>query len=250
MPLNESAIRNVHATIRACFKGQLKSSNKVYDTEFKGTPAKKAVIRNHNQERARPIVRACIDAYMRIDNLAEVGFYVLDQPKLASNCDGMTAAAIFLAVHQKIGTVYEVKIHPQDSTYGIGHVFCIVTEGQVPRSLYLRQLATENVSGWAIDPWANVCCPLRDYEQELRKTFRKWSSEGKRILVMSGQLNTCLQLDPNSRNYVDGLVQGALAYDKSDPLTSQKLPRALAGKVQGLGADAKAGKQGGSCTIL
>ena len=251
MAINEALVRGVHATVRAYFKGKTKSSNKMYDEDYidlKSTPSLKDKItrRNTNRENAGLLINQLRrDRKFGADDILPFGFAVLDQEDVAGNCVEMAAAAAYLVKRENIGTAWFAVIHqPGD------HTFCLVDNGVEDRPETIGGARGYRVCGgdsWVIDPWANVCCKMRDYDDAFYKKMQDWSKQGKRVIVASADEDLDISLNPVDYDWMDGFRRGPIEYIKTSDQLPQGIPKAL---FRLLPQDVRKAKKSGCCVIL
>lgn len=229
MAINEALIRAVHATVRAYFKGKTKSSNKIYPvddfTDLKMTPLmqEKIALRNKNAMMAGLKVGSLREskAFAHRD-YTSFGYEVLDQQDVGGNCVEMAAAAAYLVMREHLGTAWFVGIRdPGD------HAFCLVDNGVEAHPETVAGYVTCSADSWVIDPWANVCCRMRDYDKLFSKKMQKWQKQGKRIIVLRKHKDYALVMNPASYTYLDGFRNGKTAYAKVSANLPQGVPKAL-----------------------
>ncbi len=254
MAINEALVREVHATVRAYFKGRKKSANKIYDTsaanfaDLKMTPAmqKKIAWRNMNAAKAWDNIKPLRESKaFDTGDMLSYGFEVLDQLEVAGNCVEMAAAAAYLVVRDKIGTAWFVGANaPAD------HAFCLVDDGadQHPETIGGHKgYSVSSSDGWVIDPWANVCCKMRDYDAQFAAKMRQWSAQGKRVRVFRPSDLAVSILDPADPDYLGNFRVGPLTYIAVGDKLPQSVPRAL---YRVLPDADRTVKKSGCCVIL
>lgn len=255
MAINETLVREVHATVRAYFKGTTKSGNKTYDikaanfADLKLTPAmqKKVDWRNVNALNASDKIRSLRDSKaFRNDDMLGFGFDVLDQLDVAGNCVEMAAAAAYLVVRSQIGSAWFVGINePGD------HAFCLVDNGadQHPETIggHKGYSVCGAADSWVIDAWANVCCSMRDYGALFDAKMRQWSKQGKRIRVHRPSDIAVSVVDPADPGYLTSFFNGPLGYLAVGDKLPQGVPRAL---YRVTPEAARTVKKCGCCVIL
>lgn len=255
MAINETLVREVHATVRAHFKGKIKSSNKAYDRDAKrfedlkltAAMNRKIDWRNMNAINASDKIHTLRDAKtFRNDDMLGFGFEVLDQLEAAGNCVEMAAAAAYLVVRSQIGNAWFVGIHePGD------HAFCLVDAGVGPHPGTIGGHKGYSVCGsadsWVIDAWANTCCSMRDYEARFEAKMRQWSQQGKRIRVQRPSDIAIRYVDPADPDYLGNFRTGLLDYLAVGDKLPQGVPRAL---YRVLPDGERTVKKCGCCVIL
>lgn len=254
MAITETLVREVHATVRAYFKGQKKSANKIYDTkatnfaDLKMTPAmqKKIDWRNMNAPKASENIKALRESKaFDTGDMLSYGFEALDQLDVAGNCVEMAAAAAYLVVRDKIGTAWFVCVNaPGD------HTFCLVDNGADHRPEAIGGYKGYSVSssdGWIIDPWANVCCKMRDYDAQFAAKMRQWSAQGKRVRVYRPTDVAISIIDPADPDFLGNFRVGPLVYMPVGDQLPQGVPRAL---YKVLPETKRTVKKAGCCVIL
>ena len=251
MAINEALVRGVHATVRAYFKGKTKSSNKMYDTTFldlKSTPGlqEKVTRRNTNSMGASfQINRLRQDRKFNADDILPFGFDVLDQQDATGNCVEMAAAAAYLVRRENIGTAWFVAINPPGD-----HAFCLVDNGAEDHPETItgpKGYSVSSSDGWVIDPWANVCCKVRDYDAQFAAKMRQWSAQGKRVRVIRPSEVAISIIDPADPDFLGNFRVGPLVYMPFGDQLPQGVPRAL---YKVLPETKRTVKKGGCCVIL
>ena len=251
MAINEALVRGVHATVRAYFKGKTKSSNKMYDTTFldlKSTPGlqEKVTRRNTNSMGASfQINRLRQDRKFNADDILPFGFDVLDQQDATGNCVEMAAAAAYLVRRENIGTAWFVAINPPGD-----HAFCLVDNGAEDHPETItgpKGYSVSSSDGWVIDPWANVCCKMRDYDAAFYKKMCEWSKQGKLIIVERADEDFATAMNPAEFDWLSGFQKGKIEYIKTSDQLPQGIPKALFGALP---QDFRKVKKNGVCVIL
>jgi hypothetical protein len=111
----------------------------------------------------------------------------------ALNCGELACIAAEWAYRQ-LGNPNPVPIVLTPLAKPADHVFCVVAE---PSSLAklpgVRIDKLENTyslsdDAWAVDPWLNICCHLRNYGIRAEAQLKKWQSKNKRIAWSGGPL--------------------------------------------------------------
>ena len=243
MPIDALKVLAVHAEVRSYFKGQPKSRNKGYHplplAANSKPDAKKAVgfkpahwkiVPGPAQRIQRQLDAEFTDQHLdhlrlklASQDLAQCGFTVLDQPMLIGNCSEMSMAAAYLVVLRKAGTAWVVTIDdPGD------HMFCLVTNGQKPTTFCVNEFAMDFSGAWIIDPWANVCCEIREYGNEFIKQMASWKHQGKFVYNFIYQ-----KVDPTSQQYLNDFLVGELEYALVTKVLPPGLPRAVRERKDG-----------------
>lgn len=252
MEINEAQIRQVHATVRAYFKGKTKSSNKIYYMDdmpdLKMTPAmqKKVARRNENSMVASLKVPSLREskAYAGLDGSA-YGYEVLNQQDVIGNCVEMAAAAAYLVMRERIGVAWFVGIcDPGD------HAFCLVDNGVAAHPKSIAGYRICSADSWVIDPWANVCCRMQDYDAVFSAQMRKWQAQGKRIIVVRKGKDYALVMNPAKPDYMEGFRKGATVYIKASDNVPQGVPRALLRVLPDISEAPKTTRKNWQCVIL
>ena len=246
MPLGTDVMK-IHQEVRAFFKGREKSGNKAYFPPFgkevlAGLPtpisseemagigdkalAKLArkhatrnqnVLQNHSALRTLqagdrdPILRG-LQTSLQVSGDARVG-----------NCYEMACMAAWSVVTKHFA--YNAAMcgisDPGDPA------FCIVWEGTTPAPKWqsVQELSKETRAIWALDPWANVCCLLSNYEAEFTKKMNQWTSQGKRIWQKSKTQKRKGWHVPNGKLYLTGFRTGPVRFNLvMEPLLSTSSP--------------------------
>jgi hypothetical protein len=74
------------------------------------------------------------------------------------------------------------------------HVFCVIAETSSLAKLKgvkideLESTYSLSDDAWAVDPWLNICCHLRNYGIRAEAQLKKWQSKNKRIAWNAGPL--------------------------------------------------------------
>jgi hypothetical protein len=219
MAIDEKSIRAIHNYIRHLFKGRKKSSNKLFDMDDMGggdvklSTAMQArmTLRNVNALRASPVIQALRESKaFRNKDMYSYGSDVLEQEDVAGNCVEMAAAAAYLVAREDLGSAWYVSIKaPGD------HAFCLVDSGVEYQPACIGGNNGYTIRGaaacWIIDPWANVCCKMRDYDALFEAKMRKWSRERKRVRIIRSPDNVMI-LDPGGAQYLKGFREGPITY--------------------------------------
>lgn len=136
---------------------------------------------------------------------------IIDNEVVAGNCEEMATLAGIFAYDAGIGTVWIVKIgNPGD------HAFCLIGSDTPPRWKCAGFFKNDKSDAWVIDPWANVCCPLRDYERLFTQKMDKWAVQGKRIYIGDDAFPESGWVVPNGLHYLAGFRTGILEYGKME----------------------------------
>ena len=251
MAINEALVRGVHAAVRAYFKGKTKSSNKVYNADvidMKSSPAmqEKVTLRNMNAMGALSLIKDLRrDRKFKSDDILPFGFDVLDQGNVVGNCTEMAAAAAYLVRRENMGTAWFVGINPPGD-----HAFCLVDNGVDHHPATIggaKGYSVCSADSWVIDPWANVCCKMRDYEATFSQKMREWSRQGKRVIIEREGDDYASAIDPAGNEWLSGFRKGPTHYVKSSDQLPQGIPKAL---YRVLPQDFRKVKKNGGCVIL
>lgn len=242
MPIDKAKVQVVHDEVRACFKGHLKSSNKGYfespactpptrddmkrppGTHWKIVPGLlQRQVRNQNRVIAVPMVSDRKKFLIRPGGtIMGFGFAILNQQELTGNCPEMTAAAAYIATYRKAGTAWWMAIQPPGD-----HAFCLINSGAQPTAKSVHALSLSGADAWVIDPWANVCCRIQDFEQQFIAQMHAWTRKGKYIVYFNRALNANCVMSPSHPAYLDGFCYGALHVFKASAPLAATLPRAM-----------------------
>lgn len=261
MPIDKAKVQAIHDEVRSCFKGQIKSSNKGYDPDFDlqtpptgklkmigAKPGQKGAhwqfVPDQKQRDARILnmkLAATMGFRLRHELIAHEtmwrkwdpvahGFIVLNRKTLVGNCLEMASAAAYLAVRRQVGTPWLMCIQPPGD-----HVFCLVNEGQKPGAGKVDDFLTHPSDGWVIDPWANVCCPAVEYQQEFCAQMLHWSKQGKTVSanVKYGENENCthvFDIDPASFDYIKQFRTAPMTSFGGSSSVSSTLPIAIRDK--------------------
>ena len=73
------------------------------------------------------------------------------------------------------------------------HVFCVVgrrVQCNQLKNITIQELAKSPLAKdmWAVDPWLNVLCQLKDYPARAAAKFQKWQADNKRIAWVGGPI--------------------------------------------------------------
>lgn len=217
MPVNKFKVEKAHKLIRAFYKGQVKSGNKMYaqpkpNAIVSEAMRKKHALREENVEKALDQI-STQRRYLDDHSLYEYANYLIDahyeQRMVIGNCFEMALLAAYYCWEIKSGTAWVVELGaPGD------HGFCIVTDDKTPAWQTVAAFKDDKSDAWAVDPWANVCCPLGEYESRFEKKMDDWTSQGKRILMREPDGSGYEWMVPNSDTYLSGFAKGALSYVK------------------------------------
>jgi hypothetical protein len=195
---SETIAKRVFKEARRLYEAGFKSANKNYDAAHASWWKRltgKAERRNRMQAIADPVLGA-----LRDDSPAGIlpaGKYLYDSQVPAANCGDLACLCCYLAYREGVAAdhlaavvVYTRKAHANQK--GADHMFAMYGE---PADLeFLRTvrggLKLSDIDGatafrgrvFAIDPWANLVCPLDKYPSKAADKMRSWSSYGKRVL--------------------------------------------------------------------
>ena len=242
MPIDKAKVQAVHDEVRACFKGQLKSSNKGYFETLDPAPPAwddmkrppgshwKIVpdlahrkVRNENRVSAVPVVSDRKKFLVRPGGtIMGFGFAILDQRELTGNCPEMTAAAAYIATYRKAGIAWWMAIQPPGD-----HAFCLINSGAQPTVKSVHALSFSGADAWVIDPWANVCCRVQEFEQQFIAQMHRWTRQGKFIVSYNRALNANILTGPSDPVYLDGFRYSELHVYKASAPIAATLPRAM-----------------------
>lgn len=64
-----------------------------------------------------------------------------------------------------------------------GHNMLVIRDLANKKSAYESKFKGCSENDWVIDPWARICCPLKDYARVWDKKMEKWQKGGKKISV-------------------------------------------------------------------
>lgn len=240
MPFDKYKIMAVHEEVRSYFKAQPKSMNKVYVQPafepkpfLKPSPAGSKVNGAHwkivpNDERKHqrnqsaahvfPIIMQTREQFdFHTTSLAEYGHYVLNQPQRLGNCFEMASAAAYLTLLRDAGTPWEVSFDGE-----FDHSMLVVTDGRKPTVDKVRNCHRQSFDAWVIDPWANVCCRLQEYEHAFTAQMKVWSKMSKAVQVADSKVGDIYHLksvNPSSPAYLEGIRNAELDFSRvSGPL--------------------------------
>jgi hypothetical protein len=254
MAISESLVREIHHHIRSKFKHTAKADNKSFlDVDcsfFSNAPQTHSIERKELpqllldekltglsiQELRRrgfsiPGSASLEKRLRRLDNrfAAEslVEAFRLKQPSgndyrygeaimrnpVAGNCHEMSAAAAWYALQKNVGNAFIGFIEdPGD------HVFCLICSGEAPEWRTVASTHKDRSDAWVIDVWANVCCPLWQYEMLFTLKMVQWRNEGKRVLFEWVPKGTSTMqsgwIFPDSPDYLKAFKNGKLDFDE------------------------------------
>lgn len=197
-----SEAENIMELVRAHFAGGAKSGNKAYaaspdvsldpkghklDAVLSGlsssaTPIGKGTVGVDDHTRRNQNVVVAMSQILKLrrdgekDTAIGYGQRILDGGIRVGNCTEMACVAAYL-VSKKVDAKADIAIVVTD---GPGdHVFCVVGESSGWENV---RSVTDDVRGSiVIDPWANVCCTVGDYEATFTAKMKVWLGQGKRI---------------------------------------------------------------------
>ena len=186
-------VRNTFEMTRAFYKGHLKSANKAYPYS-EGTREKKRTEDSFTANKQISDLRDMLDVSKRSPQ--ENGEYLYKNDVRYGNCAEMTCVALYLAdtqFHINKSQLFLATLRGLDrSSNGVefGHDFALIKldDGK-----------------WCVDPWANICCSLSEYQTEFRKQMEHWTQKGKR-LALRGSDTSLYWAVPN-----EGVVLSILA---------------------------------------
>ena len=210
MPVTQAQAEQVHAAVRSLFKNQYKSSNKAYLEIVEGLPlvgtksSEGRAARERKRASGDPLFPEMRTGYL---HALQHGIKVFAQPDGAriGNCDDMACAAGYFARFLGIGVPWVARIGaPGD------HAFCILGTASTPKFTRVRDVQFDYQGSWVVDPWANTCCPLRDYPEAFSRKMDKWTADGKRIWCFL----TNAWIAPSDEAYIKGFLTGPLRYEK------------------------------------
>lgn len=182
------AARAIMVRVRAHFGAGSKSGNKAYlpsdtDLDFDlepAAPVTPAQFPDKADRRHRNAVYTsmCVDL-LRSNNKTltalQYGRLIFTTGVRYGNCTEMACVAAHLA-SDKPRTISIV------TTDGSGdHAFCVV--GPAAGWKDVRDPPADCGKSIVIDPWANLCCLVRDYDARFAAKMGKWLGEGKRIFT-------------------------------------------------------------------
>ena len=248
MPFDKYRIMAVHEEVRSYFKAQPKSMNKVYVQSafvskpvLKPSPAGSKVNgahwkivpndekKHHRNQSAAHVFPILMQSRGQFDfhntSLAEYGHYVLSQAQRLGNCYEMASAAAYLTLLRDAGTPWEVSF---DGDFD--HSLIVVTDGREPTVDKVGNCRLQSFEAWVIDPWANVCCRLQEYEQEFTVQMKQWSKMSKAVQVADSMVGGTYHLqsvNPSSPAYLDGIRNAELEYTKVTGPLPMGLPIAV-----------------------
>lgn len=230
MPIDAVEIKKIHDAVRAYFKGAIKSGNKVFDVKqatakFSAGDEKswekrldRMMLRNQNSDKADQAI-ALLRQKLSSANYSplQYGEFVMRQRKAdtVGNCEEMAKAAASL-VTAAIGTAWIGMIGPPGD-----HAFCLVNHGRDVKPDFVKLFQFASSDSWIIDPWANVCCPIKNYPQNFTIKMKKWKSEFKFIIAWSDDLKKNVNVDPASDAYLNGIYSSRIRYVKAIPEPAQ-----------------------------
>lgn len=124
------------------------------------------------------------------DNFLRDGKAMLRMRPVASNCGELAIMAASAAwVH--LGEPRPAPIALVSLEAPADHVFCVV--GRRLQSRHLTNITIQHLTNsplatdmWAVDPWLNVLCRLRDYPARAAAKFTRWQQANKRIAWADG----------------------------------------------------------------
>ncbi len=207
----------INAKVRLHFSnGMYKSCNKMYVWDQNRAPPqdakliKKHVIRNAAVVVARPHMLKLRESINDpgLTNLAAGGMLMsMDRP--VGNCGEMSLAALYLAHQQNIQALWICRIDtPGD------HNFCIVTKGATPEFKNVSDFAKDRSGAWALDPWANIVCELKDYVTHFNMKMQTWAGQSKWVHFHPTPNSPGEWMLPTSTLYTYGLMFGAVEFEK------------------------------------
>lgn len=210
LKLDAAALGKINEEVRAHFAKGYKSANKLYsfDESVGSASVEKRDVREQAREKASAMINIQRAAFRAEKMSLEArGKWLMEQARVAGNCGEMCAAVIHLANSRKVGFVWLCTL----STPG-DHCLCIVNNGTTPTWKSLLDTQDDTSGAWAIDPWANIVCEMKDYVFKLRMKFMKWSGKGKEV-YFNAYGSSPQWLLPDSASYQSSTLCATLEYD-------------------------------------
>jgi hypothetical protein len=198
--------------VRNLYKGQFKSSNKMYVDV--STPKK--LYRNLNAQAADQYLNQHRDqrAQKGLQSPRAYGEYLVDAPSKAGNCIEMSALACYYAslISDSV-TIYEAHA-------GL-HSFAILIDENADFDddantvSKMREARMQGV--FIVDPWMNIACTANDYLERSFQKLMQWQTQGKTIRdsIVDGPDGAPLPVGVDLRNWHRTLAHAELEYAES-----------------------------------
>jgi hypothetical protein len=217
----EDQAKEVHKAVRDFYKGCLKSSNKTYKMNFNyeniNTFEKRAT-RNDNKAKVTKmlsIYRSLLDH--EASSLFERGKKISQQPRQMriGNCEEMALLAAYYGL-----TTYsdlDGKTWLGSITTPGDHAFCLLGPSTQPGWHSPPNMSKSNESKfWIVDPWANICCPIKDYYDSFMKKMAQWDKDEKMIIFKPCTATASKNVSPAGDEYKWGFMNGVLGFRPVD----------------------------------
>lgn len=207
----------INAKVRLHFsKGKLKSCNKMYLWDKDAPPPQDAKLtqkhlgRNAAAFAIRPHMVKLRDAMNApgLSNL-DIGSMVMNMDLPVGNCGEMSFAALQLAYEQNVQSIWLCRIgSPGD------HTLCIVTKGETPEFTNVSDFPKDRSGAWALDPWANIVCELKDYVTHFNMKMQTWADQRKWVRFHATPDLPGQWMLPTSPLYTYGFMFGRVELEK------------------------------------
>jgi hypothetical protein len=160
---------NTFTTVHAFYKGGEKSDNKKYEGN---NLSPKQLVRNSKQPSNNVFLQTKREE-VKNKTPQDIGHFFYTSGFSTGNCGEMACVALYVAELKgvpkdqlKLMTHY-TKHKLFGNANGFGHSYAL--------------LGPDNGEQWVIDPWANICCDIKDYAETFKNKMDAWTAEGKRI---------------------------------------------------------------------
>ena len=219
--MNIQTAQSINQEVRRFFSLGYKSSNKAYvpdsTEEFVDDEQMAKLYKAVSNEkwqfrevcRQLPIARLPLNEYYY-----ERGRYInANKVNLRANCGEMATLAFY-----KVRERGENKEHVMlGRLSGKGdHVFCYVSaQGNPSRRGLMTSVEAMTGDGLVIDPWLNVVCTAANYKTQAIEKFRKWQTEGKRILVLKDASQDKVYWASPLGSYLTNFLQQPLVFSQN-----------------------------------
>jgi hypothetical protein len=237
---SESLAKKVFEEARKLYEGGFKSANKRYDDDPRHISwwkriSGKAEDRNATQPQASVTVGTLRQTK---GTILQYGKYMYDMHVPAGNCGDLAQLACYLATRQgaaadqlALVSVYTARTWKVNQGGGLwrtkatkkeaDHAFAVYGDSDSLTELasYTYDMVTIQVKGgytgkvFAIDPWANLVCPLHKYPAKAEAKMRSWGSYGKRVLWVFGSGNDDYEWCQPDGEYLEVFKQANLGFN-------------------------------------
>jgi hypothetical protein len=194
--------------IKACFteareyyKGQVKSSNKVYSAD---TANPKKDRRNRNARIASEQRNITFMRQISSKALAEIGKDIVEQNVRIGNCFEMSCVAAYIIERRfPNATVHSPQVTPPGD-----HGLLVV--GDIPGTAPINSWRDlpDTFNAYAVDVWLAICCDIREYPDAVVEKLQEWEREDKRVITAAppGSARRIMVNSPSSPQYIDSIL--------------------------------------------